>query len=132
MQIEIKDEILKLRSEGLGYKAIAKKLFITPSKVRCVVNSKYNNSKQYGICKNCGIRIKLQQGKKKRQFCSDKCRREWWNTHKEAVNKKAFYQFKCPYCSKEFEVYGNKKRVYCSVDCYVKMRTKAREQENGS
>lgn len=34
-----------------------------------------------GSCKQCGIEIKSIKGKKKKQFCSDRCRWDWWNNH---------------------------------------------------
>jgi endogenous inhibitor of DNA gyrase (YacG/DUF329 family) len=128
MQNDLKNKIFELRKLGKGYKSIAKELSITPSAVRNVCNSKYNNPDLYGICKNCGIRVKQTPGKKNRQFCSDKCRMAWWNSHSEEVKKKAFYTFTCPCCNTEFVTYGNRKRIYCSVSCASKSRTKRRDE----
>ena len=73
-----------------------------------------------GTCKRCGTTITSIKGKKRKQFCSDRCRWDWWNSHIKEVNKKAFYTLTCKYCGKEFTAYGNQKRVYCCHDCYVK------------
>jgi hypothetical protein len=124
MTTETKREILRLKALGLGYKKIAKELSLTPSAVRCVCTSKYSDPEKYGVCKNCGVKIKMHPGKKKRQFCSDKCRMMWWNSHRDQVNRKAFYTFKCPCCNTEFVVYGNNKRIYCSLECFAKQRKK--------
>ena len=34
-----------------------------------------------GNCKQCGIEIRSIIGKKKKQFCSVRCRWDWWNNH---------------------------------------------------
>lgn len=34
-----------------------------------------------GTCLNCGIEIRSIKGKKKKRFCSDRCRWDWWNNH---------------------------------------------------
>jgi hypothetical protein len=124
MQKDLRDKIVELKKTGLGYKAIAKELFLTPSAVRHVCISKYNDPDKFGTCKNCGIRINHTPGKKKRQFCSDKCRMKWWNSHQEEVKRNAFYTFICPCCNSEFVAYGNKKRIYCSIACFTKYKTK--------
>lgn len=107
MQKDLKDKIIELKKTGLGYKVIAKELSLTPSAVRNVCTSKLNDPELYGNCKNCGKRVKQTPGKKKRQFCSDKCRMTWWNSHATEVKKKAFYTFKCQCCNSDFVAYGN-------------------------
>ena len=109
MQKDLKDKIIELKKTGLGYKAIAKELSLTPSAVRNVCTSKLNDPELYGNCKNCGKRVKQTPGKKKRQFCSDKCRMTWWNSHRDDVKRNTFYTFKCPCCNSDFVAYGNKK-----------------------
>ena len=69
-------------------------------------------------CKNCGKVMAQPVGRKVKHFCSDKCRMAWWNSHREQVQKKAYYTLTCVHCGKEFESYGNQKRKYCSRDCY--------------
>jgi endogenous inhibitor of DNA gyrase (YacG/DUF329 family) len=124
MQKELKNKILDLKNAGMGYKAIAKELSLTPSAVRNVCTSKLNDPELYGNCKNCGKRVKQTPGKKKRQFCSDKCRMTWWNSHRDDVKRNTFYTFKCPCCNSDFVAYGNKKRIYCSIACFTKYKTK--------
>ena len=124
MQKELRNKIFELRNSGMGYKSIAKELSLTPSAVRNVCTSKLNDPELYGNCKNCGKRVKQTPGKKKRQFCSDKCRMTWWNSHRDDVKRNTFYTFKCPCCNSEFVAYGNSKRIYCSISCYAKSRTK--------
>ena len=129
MKNELKNKILELRDLGKGYKTIAKELSITPSAVRSVCTAKFSDPDLYGTCKNCGIRVKQTPGKKKRQFCSDKCRMAWWNSHRDEVKRKSFYTFTCPCCNTEFVSYGNKERVYCSISCFAKNRTKGGDEQ---
>jgi len=124
MQRELRNKILELKNAGMGYKAIAKELSLTPSAVRNVCISKLGDPTLYGTCKNCGRRVKQTPGKKKRQFCSDKCRMSWWNSHREDVKRNTIYTFKCPCCYSDFVAYGNSKRIYCSISCFAKYRTK--------
>ncbi|MDD4069274.1 MAG: hypothetical protein PHF05_02380 [Candidatus Izemoplasmatales bacterium] len=34
-----------------------------------------------GTCLKCGVVIVSIRGKKKKRFCSDRCRWDWWNSH---------------------------------------------------
>jgi endogenous inhibitor of DNA gyrase (YacG/DUF329 family) len=34
-----------------------------------------------GKCIKCGVVIVSIKGKKKKRFCSDRCRWDWWNNH---------------------------------------------------
>ena len=119
-----KNKVYELREQGLGYKAIAKALSLTPSAVRYVCTAKEQEDTLAGVCKNCGLKIRSIQGRKKRVFCSDKCRMMWWNNHQDQVKRKAFYTITCKGCGKEFISYGNKNRAFCSVSCYAKSRVK--------
>jgi len=42
-----------------------------------------------GNCLNCGIKIKSIKGSKKKRFCSDRCRWDWWNSHIKELKKSA-------------------------------------------
>ena len=73
-------------------------------------------------CKNCGRPIVALPGRKEKLFCSDKCRMTWWNSHREQVQKKAYYRLTCTHCGKEFESYGNQNRKFCYRNCYLLSR----------
>ena len=75
-------------------------------------------------CENCGREIQQIAKRKKKRFCCDKCRNEWWNSHLDQVKRKAVYDFRCPCCGKEFHIYGDKRRKYCSHECYIADRFK--------
>ena len=90
MNTEIKTRIRQLRGEGYGYKRIAKTLDLTLSVVRYAVNKMSDEDLLEGHCEKCGIKIKSIKGKKRKRFCSDRCRWDWWNKHQKEVDKKAF------------------------------------------
>lgn len=119
MTVEEKRKIIDLRNDGYGYKKIAKELNLPLSSIRYICEKGMTDTELIGTCKNCKKEIHSIKGKKRKRFCSDKCRLDWWNSHVKEVNKKAFYTLTCKYCGNEFISYGNKKRVYCSHDCYI-------------
>lgn len=120
MTLEEKSKIYQLKKEGYGYKKIASELGISVSSVQSFLKRNPVDIDLLGTCKRCGMTIQSIKGKKRKQFCSDRCRWDWWNSHIKEVNKKAFYTLTCKHCGKEFTAYGNQKRVYCCHDCYVK------------
>ena len=109
-----------MKKEGYGYKKIASELGISVSSVQSFLKRNPVDIDLLGTCKRCGMTIQSIKGKKRKQFCCDRCRWDWWNSHIKEVNKKAFYTLTCKHCGKEFTAYGNQKRVYCCHDCYIK------------
>ena len=73
-------------------------------------------------CPNCGEEIRQIAKRKKKRFCCDKCRNEWWNSHLELIKRKAYYEHTCQGCGKTFTSYGDRNRKYCCHECYVKDR----------
>lgn len=120
MTLEEKNKIYQLKKEGYGYKKIANELGLSASSVQSFLKRNPMDLDLLGTCKRCGMTIQSIKGKKRKQFCSDRCRWDWWNSHIKEVNKKAFYTLTCKHCGKEFSAYGNQKRVYCCHDCYIK------------
>ena len=120
-----KEIIEAYRRKGVGYKQIGKELKLSPNSVKsyCRRNKLSNKDlkKDDGksSCEQCGTIIQQIKGRKRKRFCCDKCRNQWWNAHLEQVKRTAFYEYVCPVCGKTFSVYGNAKRKYCSHDCYV-------------
>ena len=127
-------QIREFRIKGVGYKAIASVLGLSRDVVRnyCkshgldglaveVVANMEEPVPQGNICPGCGKAVKQPSMGRKRKFCSEACRRGWWAAHPERSqkNETAFYEKNCAYCGKQFIVYGNKNRRYCSHDCYV-------------
>lgn len=135
-----KEEIDKLRLQGLGYKSIAKALILTVDMVKGYCKRHYLNSlvttlpanaKAISICMQCENKIRQKERGRTKKFCSDACRHTWWNENqdKRSKNDIAIYQYTCAYCGKQCSSYGNKQRKYCSHNCYIKSRFWSEEDE---
>lgn len=72
-----KNLINNLKSQGVGYKAIATRLDLSANTVKSYIKRKsmQNNS----ICLNCGTPLTHLPHKRHKKFCSDACRYSWWN-----------------------------------------------------
>lgn len=125
-----KAQIIKLRASGNGYGKIAQTLGISLNTIKsfCRRNDISGNSTaeptvmligETTYCENCGREISQIAKQKKKRFCCDKCRNTWWNSHLDRVQRKAVYNFRCPHCGKEFNIYGDKRRKYCSHKRYI-------------
>ena len=125
MTDEQKELIEAYRRKGVGYKQIAKELELSPNSVKsyCRRNKlsteDLKRTDEESSCEQCGTIIHQVKGRKRKRFCSDKCRNLWWNSHLDQVKRKTVYEYVCPVCGNPFSVYGNSKRKYCSHDCYV-------------
>ena len=134
-----KDQITKLRKKGLGYAKIAVTVGISKNTVKsfcqrnslgaagsfgddCTADASDSDVMEKGVCEQCGVSIIHKPHRKKKRFCSDKCRMKWWNTHPASVKRDAYYRFNCLNCGAEFESYGNKSRKYCSRACFGSSR----------
>lgn len=139
-----KQLIYDLRLKGVGYKAIAAVLGKSRDSIRgfCRRNGLTGDSSVVALnvkeqinnnllCTCCGKPIKQKGRGRARKFCSEECRRKWWKENPQARNKNetAIYHYTCPHCGKEFSTYGNKKRKFCSHDCYIKSRFWSEEDE---
>ena len=126
-------EINELRNQGLGYKAIAKKLSISENTVKSYCRrhkvgiklpiSNFSSEKLH-FCKCCGAAIEQRKGVKPRKFCSDSCRKQYWTEHQGEINRKSAIEQVCPVCGKAFSDYANHSRKFCSHNCYIRSRFK--------
>ena len=76
---KVEEEIIQLRQAGYGYKRIARMLDITIDEVRNTC-SELDAARLSGQCKQCHTSITSIKGKKRKQFCSDRCRWDYWNS----------------------------------------------------
>ena len=128
-----KIQIAKMRTAGDGYGTSAQTLGIPLNTVKsfCRRNDIGGDiapaakvTKEITHCENCGREIRHIAKKKKKRFCCDKCRNAWWNSHLGQVKRKTVYHYTCPQCGKEFHIYGDNRRKYCSHYCYIAARFK--------
>lgn len=87
--------IRKLRAENYSYTTIAKVMGLNPNTVKSVcfrkgvetpsIPRKTKTEKaQLRVCKQCGTPIDNPWNRVGKQFCSDKCRRRYWNEHNDS------------------------------------------------
>ncbi len=123
-------QVIKLRTAGNSYGSIARTVGISLNTVKsfCRRNNITEHSDtpvpviltgEVTLCENCGREIRQIAKQKKKRFCCDKCRNEWWNKNLDKVQRKTVYEFKCPHCGKTFTIYGDNRRKYCSHACYI-------------
>ena len=127
-----KQQIEAMRSVGKSYTSIAEELHLPLNTIKSHCRRKglgdgyivkQTLHREDGVCPNCGSPLTQTPGKKRKKFCSDKCRSEWWAKHPEAIHRKAIYRFTCVICHKEFSSYGNANRKFCSRACYGRSRS---------
>lgn len=113
-----------MRRDGAGYGRIAETLHISINTVKswCRRHHLPGEGVSGSVCENCGRPITQVAGRKRKRFCSDKCRNAWWNSHLDLVKHKTTHTYVCPNCGKEFTVYGGRKRKYCCHACYIAHR----------
>ena len=127
-----KQTILRGRAAGLAYSQIADEVGLPLNTVKSCCRraglSMSNASKDTGIeenkeiCKQCGKKLVHREKVKPKKFCCEACRRAYWNSHREQMNRKAVYPVVCAHCGRSFESYGNAGRKYCSHHCYIEHR----------
>ena len=127
-----KEQIALLRGKGDSYAKIATALYISENTVKsfCRRNkvsgglpvSNTQEETNQSFCKQCGRTIIQTPKRKQKVFCALPCRMEWWKAHPEQIRQKAVYSFSCSQCQIDFTAYGNKRRKFCSHDCYIASR----------
>lgn len=130
-------QIVEMRLKGNGYKSIGSVVGLSRDIVRNYCKSHDLTGYASALTKNvqmriergeaclyCGGAVEQPRTGRPKKFCSERCRREWWKQHPEEVKKSeaATYELTCEKCGKPFVSYGNKKRKFCSHDCYIKYR----------
>ncbi len=113
-----KELILVLRDQGLTYREIAERTHVTPENARniCVrypQNASDEATVSEGTCIRCGKPIAQIPGTKSKKFCSDYCRRNFYN--KKLVHKPHIRV--CERCGNEFVAYGGYKKRFCCREC---------------
>ena len=132
MTPEEKNRLYALRKAGRSYTEIADEMGISKNTVKTYcrrtgltpadeigADAQVPKHTADKFCLYCGKPVVQIPGRKEKKFCSDICRNRWWNSHMDLVARKAMYEYTCPTCGNTFSAYGNRKRKYCSHDCYT-------------
>lgn len=121
-----KAKIQYLRSEGYSYKMISSKLGISLNTVtsHCRRNGMAGVAQKTRslVCRNCGKELPISTLGKKRKFCSDLCRNQWWKEHPQLVSRTVCYEKTCMHCGNRFVVYRHPEQKYCSHSCFISHR----------
>lgn len=128
---EDKERIAEFRAAGTSYRKISNALGFSLSTIKSYIrrhgvgaSSLVGDEKTlYIYCLHCGAKLHHLPKKKRKKFCSDKCRVLWWAEHSDKSNRKRAVRT-CLYCGKEFEADGSSPKKYCSSACYFKDRFK--------
>lgn len=121
-----KEEIIKLRNQGLTFGEISKRLGMSRSSVSTICQR--NNNKEKSTCRYCGIAIKQTAGHRQKLHCSNSCRLKWW---RENANHKINNTLVCKYCGQEFLYHESRVRKYCSRFCaYQDRKREVGKDEN--
>ena len=117
MRLQNQIAINQMRLEGRTPSQIAATLNIPAGTVRSYIH-RHPVIPDTKVCRQCGKPVQQAKHRREKKFCSAACRMAWWNSHQNAVNKKAFYTLTCQHCGEEFESYGIQNRNYCCRRCY--------------
>jgi hypothetical protein len=123
-----KRSVRDMRRAGLTYSEIAGFTGLPANTVKsfcfregiCAADAPGNGSRD--VCKYCGKPLEHHPGRKKKLFCDDKCRSDWWNGNRNWAGRKKARRLICLCCGAEFYSDGNKQRKYCGRDCYIRSR----------
>lgn len=118
---DYKDEVVKLREEGLGVTRIAKELEVSKSSVKIWLKklglngylNEYKPVEHKKVCEECGSPFVTRHDYAK--YCSERCRSE----HNKRYYRESGIGNKtreCKWCNKSFNTYSGG-RAYCSSTC---------------
>lgn len=125
-----KTNVQVMRRQGLAPSQIAEALGLSVNTVKSfcrrnnlsATSEETGNEENKGRCKQCGKRIKQDPQYKPKKFCSDGCRYQWWNMHRNTATRTSLVAKACPCCGVAFKSYASEDRKYCSHDCYIASR----------
>lgn len=122
--------VMALRSQGMRYDKIAQLLGVKPGYCRTVYSRANQRSKKAEVkispdrCHYCGEPLVHTPNAKRKFFCNDHCRTEYYNRKKAAILNARH----CEICGKLFAYRGIYTKRFCSAEC----RTKGSRQVNGN
>ena len=93
---------MDMRAAGKQYKEISAELGIEVSALKVFVHRQKH--KDVRRCEQCRKTLP-KDARKTQRFCSDKCRNDWWYSHKGELQGERLTAFVCAVCGKEFTSY---------------------------
>ena len=90
-----KRTILDMRAAGKQYKEISAELGIEVSALKVFVHRQKH--KDVRRCEQCRKTLP-KDARKTQRFCSDKCRNDWWYSHKGELQGERLTTFVCAVC----------------------------------
>lgn len=131
MTKEERNKIKTLQLQGMGYRTIAAILNLPVNSVKSWCRRHPVRSAPEKHCHNCGAAIEQTPQKRRKKFCSDKCRYIWWSAHPEKRNTKTVYHNICFFCGGDFDS-SRATGKYCSVACFANARRKEGNDDKGA
>ena len=101
-----KEKIILMRTQGIGFSEIASNVNLSRDTVKsfCMRN-KITVINSDDKCRFCGNPLVQKEKVKKKLFCCNKCRLDWWHKNPDKLSRKATYSFVCAGCGKPFTAY---------------------------
>lgn len=122
------EQVIRLQEAGKGYRTIASELGLSINSVKSWCRRHPVEETPVNGCKQCSAPLIQFPGKRKRFYCSDRCRYLWWAAHPECGGHRVEYKHVCRYCGAEFT--NNRKAAeYCGRSCFAKARMKVKPDE---
>lgn len=117
---ENKKTIIEMRKANKSYDYIASQLGLTKSAVQNVCRQAGlagKKAKQRKRCKQCGALLP-EDAPKRKIFCCQKCREDWWNKHQHLVHKRNPVITYCKTCGNPIENHKSYQKQYCNSHCF--------------
>ncbi len=111
--------IIKMREDGASFVEIASFFSLSPNTVKSICYRSNTQAlpasgQESNLCRNCGKPLSQSVNARKKIFCCNQCRYDWWNH----LRSRKPYRLTCYYCGKEFISFGNRKKKFCGRECY--------------
>ncbi len=118
MTDQIKEKMIELREQGLGYRRIAQEVGLNVGSVT-IFFRRLIEKNAATFCRYCGKKLKQSKGHRQKKYCDARCRYLWLKAHPEEQDLRAYRVIICANCGCEYKTYGSKERRYCSRQCYL-------------